>query len=104
MATYEHTNVTRQLDDRQLELLSRVEQREIVDAFDPMLVDRGIPLRVRGVEFAEFAAVPAVEPIGPDPDVPPSDMPPPGGVYICWREVEHGPWVCISGNPTAASQ
>jgi len=63
-----------------------------------VLRERGIPLRVRRVEFIELEVTPASEPIGPDPStLPDIPKPPPGGVYHCWQEVVGGPWICICG-------
>ena len=90
----------RQLTDEQLALLEQVSQQEIVEAFDALLLAKGLPLQVRRVEFRELTATPASDPIGPDPSTGPDiPEPPPGGVYQCWRETPNGPWICICGSP-----
>ena len=90
----------RQLTEEQLALLDQVSQQEIVDAFDAVLQEKGLPLQVLRVEFRELAATPASDPIGPDPSTGPDiPKPPPGGVYQCWRETPNGPWICICGSP-----
>ena len=105
MAEYGTTG-GRQLTESQLEALSQVEQPEVVEAFDAVLRERGIPLAVRRVEFTDLEKKLAADTISPDPSGGPPDPQhlPRGsgsGVYTCWRE--NGAWVCVCGNPNPGS-
>ena len=81
--------------DFQLEILSQIGQRELVEAFDKLLHDRGLPLRIRSVEFDQLPISPAAEPIMAQSTTPPDFLPPPpGGAYSCWWELDYNVWVC----------
>jgi hypothetical protein len=92
------------LTARQREILGEVREQKLLDALNQVLVDRGLPLRVHEVVYAELPAAPASNPIGPDPSAIPD--PPPGGAYHCWQETVGGPLICeclSSGPPPIAS-
>jgi hypothetical protein len=93
MPEYDETKP--ELTDRQLEILEQVGQTGVLDAFNAVLAERGVPVVVRRVEFREEELVEASEPIGPDPSGGPDIPDPPrGGAYHCWQDVVGGPWIC----------
>lgn len=93
---------TPELTAHQREMLSLVEQQDLLDSFNQVLIDRGIALQVSAVEFNELAFVSVEDAgIGPDPStLPDTGGGPPGSVYICRRDPPGtGPWVCSCENP-----
>ena len=95
MSDYEVPGRQPKLTERQKQILAQLEEQQVLDGFNAVLAQRGIPVVVRRVEFLEAEPVSASEPIGPDPsggpDIP---DPPPGGAYHCWQDVVGGPWIC----------
>jgi hypothetical protein len=90
-----------ELSASQQEMLDLLEQRELLDAFNQVLIDRGIPLEVTRVDFRDLPRVSAEDAgIGPDPSAGP-DVPPGTHNYMCTNP--GGVWVCMSNPGTTVS-
>ncbi len=86
-----------QLTEHQEQILASVQNKEVLDALNQVLIDRGLALTIRTVTFQELEAIPASDPIGPDP----SAGPPisglrvvPGVNWVC-EQLSSGDWVCM---------
>ncbi|MHA3700630.1 hypothetical protein ACXR2U_00465 [Jatrophihabitans sp. YIM 134969] len=103
MTTYTESD-RRALSDEQIQVLAALEG-DLGHEVDRLLRERGIPVRVSSIQFVPTAAASSSDDgtAGAEFDEPPTKMPPPGGVYICWQEVEGGPWICVCGAPEVLS-
>jgi hypothetical protein len=84
------------LSAHQQEMLDLVQHQELLETFNQVLIDRGIPLEVARVDFNDLPLVPVSDAgIGPDPSAPPDTSGgTPGAVYTCTQSAS-GHWVCI---------
>ncbi len=91
-----------QLSEEQLRTLKLVQEADLRTAFNEVLRERGIPLRVYGFQLgpeldAEYAGgeytvgeSQDAESIDPDPEL----MPEPGGCFCCHQDKVGGPCIC----------
>jgi len=91
-----------QLSEEQLQTLELVQEADLRSAFDEVLRERGIPLRVYGYQLgpeqdAESAGGKYSVSGSRDAQAIDSDaelIPDPGGCFCCHQHEVGGPWIC----------
>jgi hypothetical protein len=80
------------LSYEQRDIVNQLGEPGIRDAFNAVLLERGLPLRVHRFELASLEA----HPVSEEPIIPVDFelIPPPGGCYCCSQEHPGERWVC----------